>query len=235
MSYCVHCGVELDKCARKCALCNTPVIDPNIKINEENHEKPFSDEIHIPNNIQRRFIAYIITMVMLIPDIILFLVNVCFYRQQHWSLYIMATTLLAWGIFVFPFYTKKLKPYLMWAVDTVAVSAYAYFFFLLGKENAGVFLSVFVIIAMLSIASLILIIWMRKKKRHWSGICVHILTDATIVSFVAGYFVSVFVKITSFFYIGLICAICFFALAMFFVYCNRSKRLREWLNKAFNL
>lgn len=28
MSYCVNCGVELDRSLRACPLCNTPVINP---------------------------------------------------------------------------------------------------------------------------------------------------------------------------------------------------------------
>lgn len=235
MSYCVHCGVELDKCADKCALCNTPVIDPNGSYAAEKHDTPFAAENHIPNNIQRRFIAYIITMCLLIPDIILFLVNVCFYRQQHWSLYVLATTFLGWVLFVCPFYTKKLNPYMMWGLDTVAVGAYTYFLLLLGKETRGIMLSFFAVITLISVSSLVLIIWLRKKKRHWTGIAVHTMCDSLFVSFIAGYFVSVFTGKSNFFYIGLICSTCFLALAAFFVYCNKSKRVREWLKKAFNL
>ena len=29
MSYCVNCGVQLDKTAKRCPLCNTPVINPS--------------------------------------------------------------------------------------------------------------------------------------------------------------------------------------------------------------
>ena len=29
MSYCVNCGVELDKSLKQCPLCSTPVINPN--------------------------------------------------------------------------------------------------------------------------------------------------------------------------------------------------------------
>ena len=29
MSYCVHCGVELDEQAKRCPLCGTPVVDPS--------------------------------------------------------------------------------------------------------------------------------------------------------------------------------------------------------------
>ena len=31
MSYCVNCGVELDNSLKKCVLCDTPVINPNVK------------------------------------------------------------------------------------------------------------------------------------------------------------------------------------------------------------
>lgn len=29
MSYCVHCGVELEENLKQCPLCNTPVYDPS--------------------------------------------------------------------------------------------------------------------------------------------------------------------------------------------------------------
>ena len=33
MSYCVNCGVELDKTCSVCPLCNTKVINPNQPVN----------------------------------------------------------------------------------------------------------------------------------------------------------------------------------------------------------
>ena len=35
MSYCVNCGVELDNSAKKCALCATPVVNPNALVKPE--------------------------------------------------------------------------------------------------------------------------------------------------------------------------------------------------------
>ena len=40
MSYCVHCGVELDQTATRCALCNTPVVDLSA-LKDENAKSPF--------------------------------------------------------------------------------------------------------------------------------------------------------------------------------------------------
>ena len=35
MSYCVHCGVELDPTARTCPLCHTQVVDPQQPVDTE--------------------------------------------------------------------------------------------------------------------------------------------------------------------------------------------------------
>ena len=40
MSYCVNCGVELDKTCGSCPLCNTPVYNPNQPVDTES-VKPF--------------------------------------------------------------------------------------------------------------------------------------------------------------------------------------------------
>ena len=43
MSYCVNCGVELDRSAKACPLCNTPVINPNELLRKE-QKTPFPQE-----------------------------------------------------------------------------------------------------------------------------------------------------------------------------------------------
>ena len=49
MSYCVNCGVKLDKSLKKCPLCNTVVYNPNIK--EEINKPVYSTEIEIIKSI----------------------------------------------------------------------------------------------------------------------------------------------------------------------------------------
>ena len=59
MSYCVNCGVELDKSATKCALCNTPVHNPNEAI-DTTAPTPFS---HTPikiDAVKRKFVAIVV-------------------------------------------------------------------------------------------------------------------------------------------------------------------------------
>ena len=129
MSYCVNCGVELDKSAEKCVLCNTVVLNPN-ETGKEKPESPFARESHIPESVSRKFVAYVISMVMLIPNIVCLIFNATLFKDTFWSLYILATSALVWTVFIFPFFTKKKKPYIMWAFDTVVVLAYFFFFYI---------------------------------------------------------------------------------------------------------
>lgn len=234
MSYCVNCGVELDESAKKCALCQTPVWrPPNPDPGGAPTEKPFPDELHIPSHVQRRFVAYVITMILLIPNIILFFVNVFFYKETFWSLYVLTSTALAWILLVFPFFLKKMRPYLFWALDTAAVSLYSYFFFVMRSEHPWMFNTIFSVIFVVSLSALIFIWWVRKKKHHWTSVTAMVLGDLTAVSFVAGIVASMLSDRIGFFVVGLICAVCFLALMIFFLYCSRNKHMRAWLNKTF--
>lgn len=232
MSYCVNCGVELDDSSQKCALCLTPVWRPDTG-EDKKPQSPFSDKLVIPKNIQRRFIAYIITMIMLIPNIVMFFVNVFFVRGSFWSVYVFSSSFLVWTLFVFPFCTKKVYPYLLWGADTLVTAAYVYVFFIMNSEQPWMFKTAFSVVFLVSLSALIFIIWMRRKKHHWTAIVAHVLFDLTLVSFIVGAVMTVLSEIMSFLVAGIICSLCFLALFGFFLYCNRSKRIRAWLNKAF--
>ena len=160
MSYCVNCGVELDASAKKCALCSTPVMNPNIT-EPENVKAPFSETPHIPKKIKTRFVALLASMIILVPNIVCLLINVFIFSDAFWSLYISATSFLVWAIFVLPFFTeKKARPYLMWCFDTISVALYVWFFFAVGNENIDWYLKgMLPIILVISALVLIFMIW----------------------------------------------------------------------------
>ncbi len=232
MSYCVNCGVELDMSAKKCALCSTPVINPNVT-DSILEEKPFSEELQIPKGIKKRFIAFVISVTMLIPNIVMFFMNVFFIRQGFWSIYVIAGSLLVWTLFVFPLFTEKIRPFLLWAFDTFAVSAFFTIILkLLGGFDAALN-SVLSTTALISVCVLIIMLWLKKKKRHWTSVVVIMLLLSTFVSVLSGIATAFFTKNYNFFVVGIVIAVCTFVLMLFFVYCNRSKHIRAWLNKAF--
>ena len=237
MSYCVNCGVELDKSAKKCALCSTPVINPNETKNEkeEKNQTPFSEKPFYPAQIKQRFVAYVITMVMLIPNIVCTLINALFLQDGFWSFYVSTTSLLLWVVFVFPFFTKKLRPYLMWLFDTLAVCAYVFFFFVMGYEEkkAWYFNTALPIILAVSALTLIYMIWTRKKKRHWVLKFLFITAEIAVCSFFCGSILEINYGLKYAFEIGTIIFVCCLALTGFLAYCYSSKHMRAWLSKKF--
>lgn len=235
MSYCVNCGVELDKSAKKCALCSTPVINPNETVEEKIPDKPFAENIQLPKSIKKEFVAFVISVIMLIPNIVMLFLNVFFIRQGFWSIYVAASSLLLWVLFIFPFFTKKSHPYLMWAFDTVAVAGFFFTVYALHGVGVATTKSTLSIIALISVSVLLLIIWGRIRKHHWTTNVIVFLSEATAVSFLAGLLASYFTGNYNFFVVGLVIAVCSLVMTGFFIYCNRSKHIRSWLNKAFYL
>ena len=157
MSYCVNCGVELDNTAKKCALCNTPVVNPNIMAGLSEEEKPFSDKLIIPEAIKKRFLAFGVSVTMLIPNIVMFFLNVFFIRGNFWSIYVFSSCLLFWVVFVFPFFMKKIRPYILWAFDTLAVSGFFFIILALHGDAPAVFKSVISVILLVSASILFMI------------------------------------------------------------------------------
>lgn len=232
MSYCVNCGVELDASARKCALCATPVINPNIK-NPETEETPFSEKLQIPEGIKKRFIAFVITVIMLIPDIVMFFMNVFFIKNGFWSIYVIAASLLVWVLFVLPLLAGKKHPFMLWAFDTVAVAGFCFVTIGLNCKEIWILKSVLCVIALVSLCVLIVMLWMHHRKRHWTSITVVLLLDAAAVSLLSGVLTTHFSGNFNFFIVGIVIAVCALVMMLFFIYCNRSKHIRAWLNKVF--
>lgn len=233
MSYCVNCGVELDASAKKCVLCNTPVYNPAKPV-EKNIPTPFSENPMIPATVKNKFVALIISYIILIPNIVCVFINLFTSPENLWFVFVASTSLLLWVVFVFPFFTKKLHPYIMWAFDTVAVALYTFVFH---AQNFGgdkwYFGIALPIIGIVSLAVLCFIYWDRKRKHHWTSKVLHLFID---------FFVCLGVAALCFFLndhlvkaeVCLVACVCCLALVFFWLYANKSRKLRAWLaNKVF--
>jgi hypothetical protein len=230
MSYCVNCGVELDTTAEKCALCDTPVYNPTQKTEKDAHT-PFSKTPLIPTNIRQKFIALIVTYIFLIPNIVCVLLNLLINPENLWFVYVLSSSLLCWIVFVFPFFTKKLHPYLMWGFDTVAVALYVFVFH---ANNFGgpkwYFHIALPTILICSICVVVFLYWIRQRKRHWTSIILHLFIDLVIILTILCICLYFAQKILTF-NIFLVVDACCLALVFFWLYANKSKKLRSWLGK----
>ncbi len=234
MSYCVNCGVELDESAKKCALCSTEVINPNKKQQTEESPAPFSSQVHIPESVKTRFVASVVSVILFIPSVVCFFINLIFSSTGFWSFYVMSTSFLLWLVFVFPFFTKKRKPYLMWAADTLGVIVYVYFFFVMGNDSVNWYENAALpIILIVSAVVLIYMLWAKKKHRHTLLKLVHIFSDIAVVSLCSGILLAICVDMKNLFIVGIIGFVSCVAIVIFFSYCYTSKSMRKYLSKKF--
>lgn len=233
MSYCVNCGVELDDSAEKCVLCDTPVLNPNKPQSDKKvSEAPFSEVAHIPKEMKSRFIAGIISVVMLISGIVCFIVNMLLYNETLWSVYVLATELLLWVVFVLPFFLKNHRTYIMWAFDTLAVSLYVYLFYIMGTELHKWYTQCALpIILFVSGLILIYIVWVRRKKRHSILKALIICLDIALAFLFSGPVLSMSGTMKYATEIGVVVFLCIIAVVGFLTYCYKSKNMRRWLSE----
>lgn len=230
MSYCVNCGVELDKSATKCVLCNTPIYNPNQTV-DETAQTPFALTPVKVDAVKKRFVAIIISYIMLIPNIVCTFLGLFFTEDKLWFVHVLSASLLCWIVIVFPFITKKIRPYLMWGFDTVATALYVLVFYATGSGGDKWYIGIALpTIAIVSACSLYFLYWARQRKRHWTSFVLHIFIDLVICLTVTGTCLLLNSHIISG-EIVFICDICCLALVFFWMYANKSKKVRAWLAK----
>ena len=120
MSYCVNCGVELERSLKKCPLCGVPVVNPMEK--EEPESAPAfpasRDELKKKD---RTFWIGFFSIVYLVPIVTCLLCNLLYDRRITWSIYVASGILMLWAFSTSPFYFKKFDYRKMTGIDLIAV------------------------------------------------------------------------------------------------------------------
>lgn len=106
MSYCVNCGVELERSQKRCPLCNTPVINPNESIDIHAIPPYPLDDVHTAARKIRRMTALLISIILFVPLIICPICNLIISSKLTWSVYVIASVILGWFYIVPPIILK---------------------------------------------------------------------------------------------------------------------------------
>lgn len=123
MSYCVNCGVELDKTCSVCPLCNTRVINPNEQVDTIS-PKPYPPNIGTIEQGIRKEAAILMTVCLATTAIVCGVMNLFFLVRYHWSLYVIGACIVLW-IFVLPvFFPGKLNTYISLLLDGIGIAMY---------------------------------------------------------------------------------------------------------------
>ncbi len=112
MSYCVNCGVELDRSLKHCPLCSTPVINPN-----ETEDTtvlptyPIENAVTVVRKI-RRLSAILVSTVLLTALVLCPLCDYVITDRLTWSLYVIPSVLFVWLCAVPPILIRR-NPFLI--------------------------------------------------------------------------------------------------------------------------
>lgn len=127
MSYCVNCGVELADSEKHCPLCDTEVINPNRPWTGEGYRPYPSDIDSMMEHIDRRYIASLLTSILIIPVFVTLVCNLAYGGVITWSAYVMGAAVMLFVWFILPFYFKSYKLLIFLALDCLSIILYLLF------------------------------------------------------------------------------------------------------------
>lgn len=125
MSYCVNCGVELDKTAQTCPLCHTVVANPNQPV-DIFAPKPFpTQRREVPFAVKWE-LALLLTAMFLSVGVCCGVLNIFLRAERAWSLYVIGAAVMLWIWFVPPLLMRGMHLCLRLVFDVVAVGIYVF-------------------------------------------------------------------------------------------------------------
>lgn len=129
MSYCVNCGVELEKSEQRCPLCGVEVVNPAEPF-DKSWVRPYPKHVERLNaRIDRRYTATFLSLLLLIPVFVCIFTNMVTGGTISWSLYVLGGALVLFTWLLLPLLLNKRNVYVCVLVDGLAAAL-----FLLGVE-----------------------------------------------------------------------------------------------------
>ncbi|MEG1658590.1 MAG: DUF6320 domain-containing protein [Oscillibacter sp.] len=121
MSYCVHCGVELNPAAKVCPLCQTPAWQP-----ETSETSYFPTKPAEVKPVSKWELALILTAMLASVAICSGVLNLILRTARPWSLYVIGAAVMLWIWFVLPLLFRRLPAFLGLTMDIGAIGIYVY-------------------------------------------------------------------------------------------------------------
>ncbi len=232
MSYCVNCGVELEKSCKACPLCDTPVINPKEK-SDEKSIPAYPEDVSIPKSTKKLYISFVFSFAILIPSLVLIILNAFIFENPVLK-YIISGFVVAWIWFIFPLLWKKPIPAVLVAIDALALMAYFYLYRFGGDDSGWVYGIAMPIVIILWAIVNIFLLWLRKKRSK-SAISIAVLGAINVMTFVSEIAISLFLTNTPQIIVSLVMTACCVSLMIFFIVLEKSKRMKAWLERKFFL
>lgn len=181
MSYCVNCGVELEKGVRECPLCNTPVVNPweqtqqGIQGSQET-VPTFPREKGQVETVKKKDLGLLLSMVILASVATCGILNLLVFKSTPWSLAVIGACVILW-VFMIPvvIYTRQ-SIYASLLLDGAAVALYLYMLTFLAGSNEwflGLGLPITALVTVIAEATTLCI---RKFPRSFLTVALYLFT-----------------------------------------------------------
>jgi len=120
--YCVNCGVKLADSEKKCPLCNTAVYHPDIK--REDAPPPYPTKGAIAETVNPIGLLFVITFLFIQPILITLFCDLQINYAITWSAYAAGGILLAYIVFILPYWFKKPNPVIFTPINFVSTGLF---------------------------------------------------------------------------------------------------------------
>lgn len=182
MSYCVHCGVELDATASFCPLCHTRVLDPGQPVDTVS-PKPFPTRRGEVAPAAKQEVALLITAMLASVAVCCGVLNLFLRADRTWSLYVIGAAVMLWIWFVPPLLMRGMGLCLRLVLDVLAVGIYV-LLIAVDLDGIGWFLHLALPIVLLGGAIVLFLGLMMQGGRR------SILTSVTLIIGSVGAFMA---------------------------------------------
>ena len=130
MSYCVNCGVELDKSAGECPLCGTVVYNPREAgrggEGQPGVQSPFPREKGEVETVNRKDFGILVSMVELATAATCGVLNAFVFQGTLWSLAVIGACLVLWVVMIPAVIDRRVPAWLSFLLDGAAAGGYLY-------------------------------------------------------------------------------------------------------------
>ena len=135
MSYCVHCGVKLDKTASVCPLCQTPVHNPRQPV-DDTAARPYPPPQVVTSVVQNHFAVIAASILLLLGGVICLIIDLAVSHAFTWSLIAAGAMALFWIVTLMPVLLPRPNIYGLILLDCLCVIAYLYLMQMLFPQRA---------------------------------------------------------------------------------------------------
>lgn len=135
MSYCVHCGVELESSLTSCPLCHTPVINPN-ELRQAVSSSTYPHQKGQVETVKRHDLGILLSIVLSATAVGCALLNLLVFKESLWSLAIIGICIILFVLMVPAFIYTRLPIYLSILFDGISVGVYLYMLTYLTASSA---------------------------------------------------------------------------------------------------